>query len=238
MHVDINTLLAISPRDVKDGGKVLRFMAIWSCLYLAFAVKLAEAAPLDVTLVKDSALLKCIQTNMHKNNWSTADQVNKLKCHNKGIASLRGIGQLENLKSLSLFNNRIQSADVTQLKQLTMLNLANNDLVDLQIAGLANLKTLFLFKNQLKTVDMTGLASLTKLRMMQNKLIILDITPLQSLKEAHLFDNELKDLQIAGLHHLEFLDVKQNPMPDELYDFYDEQTGIVISHDGNADDWQ
>jgi hypothetical protein len=32
--------------------------------------------------------------------------------------------------------------------------------------------------------------------------------------------------------------VKQNPMADELYDFYDKQSGITISHDGNVDDWK
>ena len=65
-----------------------------------------------------------------------------------------------------------------------------------------------------------------------------DITPLKSLQQGHIFDNQLEDLSIEGLNNLEFLDVKQNSMPDELYDFYDEQEGIVISHDGNADDWK
>ena len=73
---------------------------------------------------------------------------------------------------------------------------------------------------------------------MQNKLTELDISPLQSLTEAYLWDNQLEDLQITGLDKLEFLGVKQNPMPDELYDFYDQQSGITISHDGNADDWK
>jgi protein phosphatase 1 regulatory subunit 7 len=59
-----------------------------------------------------------------------------------------------------------------------------------------------------------------------------------ALETGYFFDNQLEDLQITGLEKLTFLDVKQNPMPDELYDFYDKQEGIVISHDGNADDWQ
>jgi len=73
---------------------------------------------------------------------------------------------------------------------------------------------------------------------MQNQLNKLEISPLQSLVESYLWDNQLEDLQITGLDKLEFLDVKQNPMPDELYDFYDQHTGITISHDGNADDWK
>jgi len=66
--------------------------------------------------------------------------------------------------------------------------------------------------------------SLTKMRVMQNKLTALGISPLQCLTEAYLWDNQLEDLQITGLDKLEFLGVKKNPMPDELYDFYDQQS--------------
>lgn len=205
-------------------------------LTLSFSCSLSYGSSLEG--IKDPALNACIQSALSKQGASDLEQINTLKCHNKGIESLDGIEQLVNLESLSLFNNQISQADLTQLKRLEMLNLANNDLVRLKLEGLNELKTLFLFKNKLTTLNMQGLVSLQKLRMMQNRLSTLDISPLVSLKEAHLFDNQLEDLQITGLGELEFLDVKQNPMPDELYDFYDEQTGIVISHDGNADDWQ
>ena len=100
------------------------------------------------------------------------------------------------------------------------------------------LEKLYLFKNQLATLDMSGLSALHTVRMMQNQLKTLDISALKNLKTGYFFDNKLTDLQISGLDKIEFLDVRQNPMPDELYDFYDEQDGVVISHDGNADDWK
>ncbi|MFM9745554.1 hypothetical protein ACKI2C_49220, partial [Streptomyces brasiliscabiei] len=75
---------------------------------------------------------------------------------------------------------------------------------------------------------MTGLSALHTVRMMQNKLTKLDISPLTQLKMGYFFDNQLTDLQITGLNELEFLDVRQNPMSDELYDFYDQQAGVVI----------
>lgn len=188
--------------------------------------------------VEDSALQICIVQSMEKHGVSQAEQLITLKCHNKGIRSISGLEQLTSLESLSLFGNSISSADLTTLKALKHINLAKNSLANLQINDLKNLETLYLFKNKLSTINFKGVGSLTKMRIMQNKLNLLDISPLYSLTEAYLWDNQLKDLQIAGLDNLEFLDVKQNPMPDELYDFYDKQSGITISHDGNADDWK
>ena len=187
---------------------------------------------------EDKALQTCVEQGMEKSRVSQISQLVVLKCHNKGIKSVSGIEQLVGLQNLSLFGNRITSADLTALKALETINLAKNNLATIRIHGLKNLETLYLFKNKLVTINFDGVISLKKMRVMQNKLNILDIAPLRSLTEAYLWDNQLKDLQITGLDKLEFLDVKQNPMPDELYDFYDKQTGIMISHDGNADDWK
>lgn len=188
--------------------------------------------------IEDDALQTCIVQSMEKAGFKQPEQLLELKCHNKYIKSIFGLEQLANLESLSLFGNRITSADLTSLKSLKHINLAKNNLSNLQISGLKNLETLYLFKNKLTTINFDGVVSLTKIRVMQNKLGVLDISPLQSLTEAYLWDNQLEDLQITGLDNLKFLDVKQNPMPDELYDFYDKQSGITISHDGNADDWK
>lgn len=206
------------------------------CAVALFLISQSYAA--NGSLVSDERLQSCIQQAMEKAQLSQVEQLLKLKCHNKGIKSVSGIEQFTHLESLSLFGNRISTADLTMLKRLKHINLAKNSLTELQISGLSQLETLYLFKNKLTTINFEGVSSLTKMRLMQNQLTVLDITPLKSLTEAYLWDNQLEDLQITGLNQLTFLDVKQNPMPDELYDFYDKQTGITISHDGNADDWK
>ena len=199
-----------------------------------FFVKPADAIPLADIKWQDNALQSCVESH---GNWENSEQFTKLKCHNKKIASANELKHFTSLENLSLFGNRLTTLDIRELTKLTALNLANNRLTQLEIAGLEHLDTLFLFKNQLQRLDLSGLHRLKKIRIMQNKLISLDITPLVSLETGYFFDNQLEDLQIDGLEKLTFLDVKQNPMPDELYDFYDQQKGIVISHDGNADDW-
>lgn len=206
--------------------------------YIVIACVTLYSVVSEADTVTDNALNACIQKAMEKAEIEHAEKLETLKCHNKGIRNIDGLSQFKNLQSLSLFGNNINRADLTSLKQLKHLNLARNSLNQLQIKGLNQLETLYLFKNKLDTIDFHGLGALTKMRIMQNKLTALDISPLTSLSEAYLWDNQLEDLQINGLTQLTFLDVKQNPMPDELYDFYDQQTGVTISHDGNADDWK
>lgn len=186
----------------------------------------------------DRSLQVCVNKSALQNGWTDIQHVTKLKCHKMKISHAQELAKLTALKELSLFSNQISKLDLTALTQLESLNIANNRLTELDISGLHKLQTLYLFRNNLRQIDLAGLTSVTKIRLMQNKLTELDITSLTALQEGYFFDNQLEDLQITGLTKLTFLDVKQNPMPDELYDFYDEQEGIVISHDGNADDWQ
>lgn len=221
-------------------------LIICSCLGLANALTAAKSEPEKHILTKkplaeiswqDSAFKECVQKTAQQNNWTDASEFTQLKCHNEKIESANELQYFIALEQLSLFGNRIRQLDLSALKKLKTLNLANNKLVKLNIAHLEKLDTLFLFKNELSTLNLSGLVSLSKVRLMQNNLTQLDISELVSLESGYFFDNQLEDLQITGLNKLRFLDVKQNPMPDELYDFYDKQEGIVISHDGNADDW-
>lgn len=205
---------------------------------LFLMTSVTHAIPLSEINWTDKKLKACVDDHANKNNWQDSEQFSSLKCHKMKIESAGELRHFTSLERLSLFSNQLTSVDLRGLSKLTSLNIANNKLSELHIAGLAQLQTLYLFRNKLEHLDLTGLSGIKKVRLMQNKLIQLDITPLVSLEEGHFFDNQLEDLQITGLAKLTFLDVKQNPMPDELYDFYDEQEGIVISHDGNADDWQ
>lgn len=213
------------------------------CLVICFSILFCfvvstKALALDKPKIDDASLQTCISKEMLKAQLTEAHKLRKLKCHNKAISSISGIEYFTGLEHLSLFGNEIRNADLRKLTNLKHINLAKNQLINLKVTGLSQLEALYLFKNELTSISFEGLGALQKMRIMQNKLNKLDISPLASLEEAYLWDNQLEDLQITGLSKLVFLDVKQNPMPDELYDFFDEQEGITISHDGNADDWK
>jgi len=188
--------------------------------------------------ISDENLALCIISALNKTASAKASGLKKLKCHGKKITNLKGIEQLHALEQLSLYNNKLQHADVSSLMQLKGLNIANNKLKTINISKLSQLESLYLFRNKLQHVDFTGLTKLTKIRITNNQLVDIDISPLISLEKAYFFDNKLEDLSLTGLIKLSFLEVRQNPMPDEVYDRYDEIDGITIIHDGNADDWK
>jgi protein phosphatase 1 regulatory subunit 7 len=209
-----------------------------ACLALIFLSHSLFAQRVSDIQFLDQNLRACVEQTAAVNNWLNVAEFTELKCHNSDIQSADEVALFTSLTSLSLYNNELVKIDLTDLKQLVYLNLANNRLQSLAISGLDKLETVYLFRNKLETIDLSGLSAVKKIRLMQNVLTRLDISPLKSLEMGYFFDNKLKDLQIIGLTKLTFLDVKQNPMPDELYDFYDQQAGIVISHNGNADDWK
>lgn len=198
----------------------------------------SQATELSQLVVSDKALDACIKQHALQHNWQDTTEFTELVCHAAGIKEAAELEQFSALSKLSLFNNALQQLDLRALTQLTELNIANNQLTSLNIAGLSQLHTVYLFRNQLTGLDLSGLSKVSTIRLMQNQLMSLDISPLTALQKGYFFDNKLEDLQITGLDKLELLDVRQNPMPDALYDFYDQQEGIVISHDGNADDWK
>lgn len=186
----------------------------------------------------DAALSKCIKEHAQANGWVTAEEVTKLKCHGMDIKNIEGINVFTQLTSLSLFNNELQSVDLSSLNDLEAINIADNKLQNINITGLSKVTSLYLFKNELTTVDFTGLSQLKKLRITNNQLNKVDISSLVALEKAYFFDNKLEDLIVKGLPKLKFIELRQNPMPDEVYDRYDELEGITIVHDGNADDWK
>jgi len=240
MHTSLGKIWRSSGRAFllnKPNVKGVHKMKICIALLALAILATSHVAFADLSLIKDKNFRTCVEKSLKKQKTKDVSELQKLKCHNDDIKTVEGVGALVGLKSLSLFGNDITEADLSMLSGLEHLNLAKNKLVTLNIQGLSSLETLFLFKNSLTKLNLEGLSSLKKMRMMQNTLTELDISPLVSLEQAYLWDNQLEDLQITGLDKLSFLDVKQNPMPDELYDFYDKQVGITISHDGNADDW-
>jgi len=190
------------------------------------------------TIIKDNNLAQCITDSIAGSPAVEWRQLKKIKCHGKGIKKLAGLAVLTELEHLSLFNNQLKVADISSFKKLKFVNISNNQLVDVKLSGLSELTTLYLFKNKLKSINLAGLSKLKKIRITNNQLVGINISSLTSLEKAYFFDNKLEDLVLAGLTNLTFIELRQNPMPDEVYDRYDEMAGITIIHDGNADDWK
>lgn len=205
---------------------------------LCCAAKVVHAVPLSSLVFEDQHWKECIETHAGKHGWTNTEEFTQLKCHNKNIAVVDHLSHFSELKSLSLYKNDLTELDVSMLAVLKTLNVAANELSELNLKGLGQLEKLYAFNNQLENLDVSGLHNVTHMRLMNNKLETFDITPMTALQEGHLFNNQLTFIDLSPLTQLEFLDARQNPMPDELYDEFDEMDGVTISHDGNADDWK
>lgn len=218
----------------------MRIIIAICCFFfvLFLSVKSQAVEQLNNLKLADRGLFDCVTQHAKKNNWQSVSDVDVLKCHGKKISSLDGLEALTKLTSLSLYNNKLQQADLRSFSELEYVNIAGNKLKSIKLAGLNKLHTLYLFKNKLKTIDFTGLTQLKKIRITNNQLESLDISRLVSLEKAYFFDNKLEELVVKGLPKLTFIELRQNPMPDEVYDRYDAIDGITIVHDGNADDWK
>jgi len=210
----------------------------YTYLLLLVTLNVKASSFIEQLALADSALLSCVKAQAEINHWKEVDQVHTLKCHGMKIKNTNGLASFVNLKSLSLYNNKLTNIDLHNLVKLEYVNVANNQLKTINLSALANLKTLYLFKNKLVNINFNDLVQLKKIRITNNRLTSLDISPLISLEKAYFFDNKLKDLVIKDLPKLKFIELRQNPMTDEVYERYDELEGITIIHDGNADDWK
>lgn len=211
-------------------NSMLTSLAVWTLIFFTTMASADFAVP-------DPAWQKCLETIAQKNNWTRAEQFEQITCHNKGIRSVDGLEQFTAITKLSLYKNKIVALELPASNQLYHLNIAGNALGKLNIHNCEALKVLYAFHNKLRHISIEGCPELTQLKANNNQLQEAHLGNLPVLKKLHLFNNELETLDIKSLKHLRYLDVRQNPMPDDFYDYLDTVKGLTSLHDGNAEDW-
>ena len=210
-------------------------MLLWLPVSLLLSMSI-WAADFQVT---DSELEKCLLNIAESKQWLQPDEFTSIKCHGKGVKSLRGLEQFTQLETLSLYNNKLQHVDMdlTQLKHLKMLNLARNNLASLTIVDAPRLEVVYAFSNRIKTLQLTNLAQLNMLKVNNNTIETFSYLDIPLLSKIYIFNNQLETINIHELPALRYMDCRENPMPDELYDEMDRKEAITFLHDGNAEDW-
>jgi hypothetical protein len=205
-------------------------------LFVFFMVSHTQASVFNV---QDVDLQACLQELALMNQWSQPEDVIEVKCHNKDIRSLQGLEQFTHLESLSLYNNKLEYVDInlSYFKQLIVLNLSRNNLVQLTITDLPKLNKVYLFNNAMKDLNLSNLINLEVLKANNNKIENFSYSNIPKLEKMYIFNNQLEAININDLPSLQYMDCRQNPMPDSLYDEMDKVDNTTFLHDGNADDW-
>ncbi len=190
-------------------------------------------------VIHDPALRACVLRTLSDayGSGNSLGQITELKCHNQGIKSIAGLEHLTNLRTLSLFRNRIRRVDITLPASLESLNLARNQLERLTLTRLPRLREVFVFGNRLTKLELHQLPQLVSLRANDNRLIRFEYQALDRIEKLYLFNNSLETLDIHHLPAMRYMDCRQNPMPDPLYDEMDRMEQVTFLHDGNAEDW-
>jgi len=119
----------------------------------------------DYAFIVDPALRTCFE-----NSGMSVGQVHTVVCSGKGVQTLEGVQQLENLKNLNLSHNQISDLSPLSASSLEVLYATNNEIADIQaLAGMASLKEVSLRKNNLQDASpLYGLTALNRVYVQDN----------------------------------------------------------------------
>lgn len=202
--------------------------------FLTLVAATAAAAPWQV---RDARLQACLEELAKQHGWNEPGDFQAVQCHNRGIESLDGLEAFTQVTSLSLYNNRLQVVQLRNFSRLQLLNVARNEVRQLELSQLPALGKLYFFDNRILTLALADLPALAELKGNNNGMKTFTYSTLPQLQKIYLFNNLMETIDIHNLPALKYMDVRQNPMPDELYEKMDAMSGITFLHDGNAEDW-
>lgn len=142
-------------------------------------------------------------------------KITELSIDNSNILSIEGIKKFSNLKYLSFHNNKVSVFNLNGMN-LTFLECSNNQITDLDIAGLPNLISLGCADNLLTSLDLSNQKANTFLSLdcSGNKLKDLQIQQFINIKSLDCSENELTSLNITAFSTLLNLDYSNNKIPE------------------------
>ena len=102
------------------------------------------------------------------------------------------------IEKLSVYNNNLQSLDVSECPALTYLSCHSNQLTSLNVSGCTALYELYCSSNQLTDLDVSQNKKLTYLSCHSNQLTSLDLSGCTALYKLYCYSNQLTSLDLSG----------------------------------------
>ncbi|MDO5616254.1 MAG: T9SS type A sorting domain-containing protein [Cruoricaptor ignavus] len=136
---------------------------------------------------------------------------------NLGTNSIKEIDVSKNinLRTLNLRQNNLEGhLDVSNLSQLTNLELNENALESIALPESGTLVFLYLNKNKFADLDVTAQKNLRRFFAVGNQLEAIDISQNTALERLHIEDNKLTVLDLSGLEKLSWVSLVSNLVTD------------------------
>jgi hypothetical protein len=186
-------------------------------IYLFFLLLVVTFGNAQVISIPDANLkarLIALGVDTNLNDAIEQDEalaVTTLDIPSSAIASMQGIQYFTNLVHLDCsWNNFYSDAQISQLTNLTYLDVTRCSLSNLNVTGMANLTELYCNSNTLTALDVAGLTNLTKLDFGLNELYDVEFDNLTQLTYLNCALNHLSEINLSNLIHLEKLYANSN----------------------------
>ena len=147
------------------------------------------------------------------------DEITEISVHKMGIKNLKGIEYFKNLTELDCADNQLIELNVRELKNLTILTCDRNQLRELDVSGLTKLKSLYCqINHSMTSLNAGGCSSLRVIEAFNDDddgknpglLSKLNITGCSALQELIVFGNQLTSLDVSGRSALKDLSASNN----------------------------
>ena len=126
------------------------------------------------------------------------------------LKSIEGIPALSNLIELDLSGNLIEEIKIDNAT-LEKLQMTDNELITIDIAGASNVNSILLTNNNLSTLDISANKKLESLLVSGNRIASIDVSQNQDLAYLYISSNQLNSLDVSNNLALTSLKVDRNP---------------------------
>ena len=126
------------------------------------------------------------------------------------ITYVNGVGKLTNLKTLQLAYNNITQIDLSSNTKLEKLTLTENKIDSINITNCIELEEAYLGTNRLTQINVSQNPALTRLNLGTNSLDQIDISNNQNLETLQLFRNNLTSINVSQNPALKTLNLDEN----------------------------
>ena len=161
------------------------------------------------------ALVKLDLDNEVDGVLTISDQIKELEkidLSESGIVNANILIYFKNLTKLNLGENDLTSIDLSQNKNLTKLYLSNNDLTSIDLSQNKNLTNLSLSYNDLTSIDLSQNKNLTNLNLSYNDLTYISLSQNENLTNLNLSNNDLTYISLSQNKNLTNLDLSWNDL--------------------------